>query len=123
MTPTHREDRALRREALAARAALQRIQIASAFGQARSSAVNPKVLAGLALRIASSWAGSQTRQGTRMPWAPARPWMLSAAWLLVRGLRASPTARWLAGAGAAGVAIYWVVQALRTPEAGDDESG
>jgi len=49
--------------------------------------------------------------------------MLSAGWLLVRALRASPTARWLVGAGAAGVAIWWVVQALRTPEAGDDDSG
>ena len=46
---------------------------------------------GLALRLASSWAGSPERQGTRTPGARARPWMLSAGWLLVRALRASPT--------------------------------
>jgi hypothetical protein len=123
MTRAHREDLALRREALAARAALQRIQIASAFTEVRTGAINPKTIAGLALRLAGSWAGSQARQVTGTPGARARPWMLSAGWLLVRALRASPTARWLAGAGAAGVAIWWVVQALRTTEARDDDSG
>jgi hypothetical protein len=123
MTRAHREDLALRREALTARAALQRIQIASTLEQVRSGAVPPKAVAGLALRLASSWARSPAGQGTGVAGARARPWMLSAGWLLVRALRASPTARWLVGAGAAGVAIWWVVQALRTPEAGDDESG
>lgn len=123
MTRAHREDLALRREALTARAALQRIQISSALTQVRTVAVNPKTIAGLALSIASSWAGSQTRRGTGAPRARTRPWMLSAGWLLVRALRASPTARWLAGAGAAGLAIWWVVQALRTPDAGADDSG
>jgi hypothetical protein len=123
MTRAHREDLALRREALAARAALQRIQIASTLTQARSGAVNPKTIAGLALRLATSWASSQAGQGSGAQGAGARPWMLSAGWLLLRALRASPTARWLAGAGAAGVAIWWVVQALRTPEGGDDDSG
>ena len=123
MTLAHREDLALRREALTARAALQRIQISSALTQVRIGAVNPKAIAGLALRIASSWAGSQTRQRTGAPGARVRPWMLSAGWLLLRAFRASPTARWLAGAGAAGVAIWWIVQALRTPDAGGDNSG
>lgn len=123
MTREHRENMALRREALAARAALQRIQIASALTQARSGAVNPKTIAGLALRLATSWASSQARQGSGAPGAAARPWMLSAGWLLLRALRASPTARWVAGAGAAGLAIWWVVQTLRTPEGGDDDSG
>lgn len=123
MTRAHRDDMALRREALAARAALQRIQIATAFTEVRAGAVSPKTIAGLALRLASSWAASQAKQGIGKPGARARPWMLSAGWLLVRALRASPTARWLAGAGAAGVAIWWVVQALRTTEPGDDDSG
>ena len=123
MTRGHLEDRALRREALTARAALQRVQMSSALTEVRTGAVNPKAIAGLALRIASSWAGSQTRQGTGAPGTRVRPWMLSTGWLLLRALRASPTARWLAGAGAAGVAIWWVVQALRTPDAGGDDSG
>lgn len=123
MTRAHREDRALRREALAARAALQRIQIRSALAQARSAAVNPKTVAGLALRLASSWTGSQARSGSGVSGPRARPWMLSAGWLLLRAVRASPTARWVVGAGAAGVAIWWVVQALRTPDGGDDDSG
>jgi hypothetical protein len=123
MTRAQRGDLALRREALTARAALQRIQIASAYNEARTGAVNPKTIAGLALRLAGSWAGMRTGPGSGAPGARARPWMLSAGWLLVRALRASPTMRWLAGAGAAGVAIWWIVQAVRTPEGSDDASG
>lgn len=123
MTRAEREDRALHRDALRARAALQRIQIASALGEARSTATNPKTIAGLALRLATSWAGPRTGAGARSAGSAARPWMLSAGWLLVRALRASPTARLVAGAGAAGLAIWWVAKALRTPEAGDDDSG
>jgi hypothetical protein len=123
MTRARRDDLALRREALTARAALQRLQIASAVDQARSGAVTPKTIAALALRLAGSWAGSRAGPGSGTAGARARPWMLSAGWLLVRALRASPTMRWLLGAGAAGVAIWWVVQAVRTPADGDDDSG
>jgi hypothetical protein len=49
--------------------------------------------------------------------------MVSAGILLVRALRVSPTARWLAGAGALGAAIWWVARALRTPDEGQDDSG
>jgi hypothetical protein len=122
MSRARREELALRREALAARATLQRIQITSALTRVRSSAVRPKTIAGLALRLAKSWAGGPTGQAASAPGVSPQPWMLSAGWLLLRALRASPTARWLVGAGAAGVAIWWVVKALRTPE-GDDDSG
>lgn len=122
MSRARREDLALRREALAARAALQRIQITSALSQARSNALRPRTIAGMALRLASSWASRPTGQAASTPGLSPQPWMLSAGWLLLRAVRASPTARWLVGAGAAGVAIWWVVKALRTPE-GDDESG
>ena len=124
MMQARREDLALRREALTARAALQRVQLASTLGEVRAGATNPKAIAGLALRLASAWVSSKTGQAAGGgSGVHARPWMLSAGWLLVRAMRASPTARWLAGAGAAGVAIWWVVQALRTPEAADDDSG
>jgi hypothetical protein len=122
MSRARREDLALRREALAARAALQRIQITSALSQARSNALRPRTIAGMALRLARSWAGRPNGQAAGTPGVSPQPWMLSAGWLLLRAVRASPTARWLVGAGAAGVAIWWVVKALRTPE-GDDESG
>lgn len=121
MTRAHRDDLALRREALSARAALQRIQIKASFTRMRTGTVTAKGLGGLALRLASSWAG--TRPGQATPRARARPWMLSAGWLLVRALRTSPTARWLVGAGAAGAAVWWVVRALRTPDAAEDDSG
>lgn len=123
MTRAHREDLALRREALRARAALQRIQIGTALVQVRSGVASPRDIAGLALRLAGSWAVSKAGPGTGMRGVRARPWMLTAGLLLVRALRASPTVRWVAGAGAAGVAVWWIVQALRTPEAGDDGSG
>ena len=122
MTRARREDLALRRQALATRAALQRVQIRSALTQVRSSAARPKTIAGLALRLAGSWAGRPAGQASTAPGVSPQPWMLSAGWLLARALRASPAARWLVGAGAAGVAIWWVVRALRTPE-GDDETG
>lgn len=119
MTRQRREDMAMRRDALRTRAALQRLQIATAIGQVRSVAMSPKGIAALALRLADSWAGMQG-QGTGGRGVGARPWMLSAGWLLVRALRASPTARWIAAAGATGAALWWIVQALRKPEGGDD---
>ena len=113
------EDAALRRQALTTRAALQRMQISATVAQLQARVATPKGIGGLALRLASSWAGSQTKAPSGVG---ARPWMLSAGWLVLRALRASPTARWVIGAGAAGAAIWWVVQALRTEET-DDDSG
>ena len=53
----------------------------------------------------------------------ARPWMLSAGWILMRALRASPTARFLTAAAAVGGAAWWIARALRTGDAPEDESG
>jgi hypothetical protein len=49
--------------------------------------------------------------------------MLSAGWILVRALRASPTARWVTAAAAVGGAAWWIARALREGDALDDESG
>jgi hypothetical protein len=49
--------------------------------------------------------------------------MLSAGWILVRALRASPTARWVTAAAAVGGAAWWIARALRTGDAPEDESG
>lgn len=120
MTRAHSDERDLRRAALAARAALQRMQIAIACEPLRTRAGAPRGI-GAALRLVGAWAGA--RAGQTMPAANARPWLLSAGWLLLRALRVSPTVRWVVGAGAAGAAIWWVVRVLRTPEAADDDSG
>lgn len=115
-----REELALRRAALTTRAALQRIELAAAVERAREASLSPRGVGSLALMLARSVATSRARR----PGAPgARPWMLSAGWLLVRALRASPTARWVAGAAAIGGAIWWVARALREPDVTDDESG
>ena len=124
MTHPRNEDLVLRREALRTRAALQRMQIAAAMGEVRSVATSPKGIAGLALRLAGAWATRQGQgQGRGMSGPRARPWMLSAGWLLVRALRVSPTARWVVGVGAAGAAVWWIVQAARKPGDGADQSG
>lgn len=120
MTRARFEEAALRRQALTTRAALQRVQVEATLARLHAAVATPKGIGGLALRLASSWMGSQT--GRTTPGSGARPWMLSAGWLLVRALRSSPTARWVVGAGAAGAAIWWVVQALRTSDV-DDGSG
>jgi hypothetical protein len=111
---------ALRREALATRAALQRIELAAALGRAREVSLAQKSLGAIALQLARSLATSRSSPTAA---ARARPWMLSAGWVLVRALRASPTARWVAAAAALGGAVWWVARALRTGEAPEDESG
>jgi hypothetical protein len=117
----HLDELALRREALTARAELQRIELGAALAQLRAGSVASRGVAAIALSLARSLAAS------RSDGAPAalraRPWMLSAGVLLVRALRASPTARWVAAAGALGAAIWWVARALRTPDEGQDDSG
>jgi hypothetical protein len=107
---------ARRRELLATRAALQRVQLKAAVRRARADTGSPLRLGRLALRLAASAvppASSPT----------ARPWLLSAGWLLVRGLRSSPTARWLTAAAVAGAAIWWVARSAGSPPAAEDDSG
>ncbi|HET9025827.1 MAG TPA: hypothetical protein VFN64_14740 [Burkholderiaceae bacterium] len=114
------DELALRREALATRAALQRIELAVALDRARDASLARQGIGALALRLARSFAAP--RSGSA-PASRARPWMLSVGWLLIRALRTSPTARWVAGAAALGGAIWWVARALRERDAPDDGSG
>ena len=120
MTRPTRDELALRREALATRAALQRIELAAALDRTRDASLARQGIGVLALRLARSFTAS--RSGAA-PASRARPWMLSAGWVLVRALRASPTARWVAGAAALGGAIWWVARALRERDAPEDGSG
>lgn len=117
----HLDELALRREALTARAALQRIELGAALARLRSGSVASRGVGAIVRSLARSLGGAKS---TGAPAAMnARPWMLSAGILLVRALRVSPTARWVAGAGALGAAIWWVARALRAPDEGQDESG
>ncbi|MGE5160685.1 MAG: hypothetical protein ACM3O5_04185 [Betaproteobacteria bacterium] len=120
MTRRSRDELALRREALATRAALQRIELADALGRAREVSLARKGIGALALHLARSVAVSRAggSAATRV-----RPWMLSLGLVAVRALRASPTARWVAAAAALGGAAWWVARALRSADAPDDESG
>lgn len=117
----HFDELALRREALTARAELQRIELSAAIAQLRRGSTASKGLGAIALALVRSMAASKAGQPSAA--SRARPWMLSAGILAVRVLRVSPAARWLAGAGALGAAIWWVARALRTQDAGQDESG
>ncbi len=117
MSRLDHDERALRRQALLTRAALQRMQIASSVDGLR-----PRTLAGKgASRLALGLARAVLSKPDGSVAAP-KPWMLSAGWILIRALRASPTARWVTGAVVVGGAVWWVARALRS-EAGDDESG
>jgi hypothetical protein len=120
MTRRSREELALRRETLATRASLQRIELAAALDQAREVSLARKGIGLIALQLARSFAASRARGAVA---SGARPWMLSLGWVAVRALRASPTARWVAAAAAVGGAAWWVARALRTGDAPDDESG
>jgi hypothetical protein len=120
MTRRSRDELGLRREALATRAALQRIELAATLDQARDVALARKGIGAIALHLARSLVTS--RSGASVAFR-ARPWMLSAGWVLVRALRASPTARWVTAAAAVGGAAWWIARALRTGDAPEDESG
>jgi len=112
------EQLALRREAITARAALQRVQLRGSLAQLGQMSMMAKagtLALGLSRLLVQSRADSST--------VSARPWMLSAGVLLLRLVRTSPTARWVAGAAALGGAIWWVARAIRAPDAPDDESG
>ena len=117
----HLDELALRREALKARAELQRIELGAALAQLRAGSVASRGVAAIALSLARSLAASRSAGAPAA--LRARPWMLSAGILLVRALRASPTARWVAAVGALGAATWWVARALRTPDEGQDDSG
>lgn len=114
MTRPVREDLALRREALAARAALQRIELAATADRARQRSLASKGVGALALRLARSLATTPAAASSA---SRARPLALSAGWLLVRALRASPTVRWIAGAAAVGGAVWWVARSVRAGRA------
>lgn len=114
MTRPTREDLALRREALAARAALQRIELAATADRARQRSLASKGVGALALRLARSLA---TAPAVASSASRARPLALSAGWLLVRALRASPTMRWVAGAAAVGGAVWWMARTMRAEQA------
>lgn len=120
MTRRSRDELALRREALATRAALQRIELAAALDQAREVSLAGKSIGTLALHLARLFAVSRDG-GTAA--ARVRPWMLSLGLVAVRALRASPTARWVAAAAAVGGAAWWIARTLRTGDAPEDESG
>jgi hypothetical protein len=120
MTRRSRDELALRREALTTRAALQRLELAATFHQVREVSLSRKGLGVLALQLVRSFAASRSGPTGALG---ARPWMFSAGWLVLRALRASPTARWVAAAAAVGGAAWWVARALREGDAPDDESG
>ena len=120
MTRRSRDELALRREALATRAALQRIELAAALDQAREVSLARKGIGAIALHLARALVNS--RGGPAIT-SRARPWMLSAGWILVRALRGSPTARWVTAAAAVGGAAWWIARALRAGDAPEDESG
>ena len=88
--------------------------------QARDVSLARKGIGAIALHLARSLVIS--RSGPTGA-SHARPWMLSAGWVLVRALRASPTARWVTAAVALGGAAWWVARSLRTGDAPEDESG
>lgn len=120
MTRRSHDELALRREALATRAALQRIELAAAFDQVREVSLARKGIGSIALHVVRALV---TSRGGPTIASRARPWMLSAGWILVRALRASPTARWVTAVAAVGGAAWWIARALRAGDAPEDESG
>jgi hypothetical protein len=112
------DELALRREALAARAALQRIELAAAAHQLRTRSLATRGLGALALRAAGRFARTRAEPGAAS--ARARPWMLSAGWLLVRALGRSPTARWVVAGAMLGGAVWWVARSLHSPDPTSD---
>lgn len=114
MNRERRDELALRREALVARAALQRLEIAAAAHQLRTRSTAARGLGALALRVAGRFAHARAEPDATV--SRARPWMLSAGWLMLRALRRSPTARWVTAGVLLGGAVWWVARALRTPD-------
>ena len=121
MSRAEADSLALRREALCARAALQRLQLQAALGQLHDEVVSPRRVASSALQIVR-WlllkqsAHSVSAMGTR-------PWVLSAVWVAARTLRKHPSARWLTGMGLAAAAVWWFARVARAAEPGSDDTG
>jgi hypothetical protein len=113
MTGRSREDLALRREALATRASLQRIELTSALGRARDRSAATRKAGALAVRLARSFATARAAAATSRG---ARPLLVSGGWMLLRALRASPTARWIVGAVVVAGAVWWVARSLRSAD-------
>jgi len=120
MTRRSRDELAMRREALAMRATLQRIELAAVLHQTREASLTRKGVGAIALQLVRSFTASR---GARTAASRMRPWMLSVGLVAVRALRVSPTARWLTAAAAVGGAAWWIARALRTGDAPEDESG
>jgi hypothetical protein len=112
---------ALRREALCARAALQRLQLQAALGQLRDEAVSPRRVASTALQVVRWLLLKQSAPSLSA--VGARPWLLSAAWLAARTLRNHPSARWVTGIGLAAAAVWWFARVVRAAEPGPDDTG
>jgi hypothetical protein len=121
MKRVDRDSLALRREALAARATLQRLQLRAALEDLRDEATSPRVLGAVALRLAGRLVFGRT--GASLVAAGGRPWMLSAGLLAIRALRAHPSARWVAGAGLAAATIWWIARSAQAPDQEPDETG
>ena len=121
MSRAEADSLALRREALCARAALQRLQLQAALGQLRDEAVSPRRVASSALQVVRWLLLKQSAQPVSA--IGARPWMLSAVWLAARTLRNHPSARWLTGMGLAAAAIWWFARVVRAAEPGSDDTG
>lgn len=119
MTHGGRDERALRRQALVARASLQRLELAATVDQLKLRTSGARGLGSLVLR-AAGWIGTPGAGGASLV-VRARPWLVSGGLLALRLLRGSPAARWLVGAAAVGGAVWWVARALRTPEPPPDE--
>jgi hypothetical protein len=121
MTRVDRDSLALRREALTARAGLQRLQVRAALEQLRDEATSPRVLGVTALRIVGRVLLGP--KGASLAAVGGRPWMLSAGLLAIRALRTHPSARWLAGAGLAAAAIWWIARSAQEPDRGPNKGG
>lgn len=114
---------ALRQDALTARAALQRLELRATLENLHHGATSRSGAVVIAMQLARLLASAGTSPAAAGAGPGTRPWMLTAAWLLVRILRKHPAARWLVVAGAAGGAIWWIARAMKTPDTGGDDSG
>lgn len=121
MNDRNQDARALRREALVARASLQRLQLAAAADRLRERSAGVRGLGRLALRVAGAM--HQGSAAHALSATGARPWLLSGGLVLLRLARRSPTGRWLLGAAALAGAVWWVARSLRAPDSPPDGSG
>jgi hypothetical protein len=118
MTPAD-EQRALQRDLLLARAAAERVALATQVGKLRERGRTPRGIASLLFRGARSAQRSHlvgfATMATRL--ARAQPWLVPAVIGGTAKLARSRTLRWLVVAGAAGAAAWWFLQ--REDDPGD----